>query len=274
MAYVKLDCGMLTSTIWMDRQAREVFITALLMAEPAQFDEPIQEIATRSLDYTGWVAPSGWYGFVPAANVGIIRFAGLAEEEGLQALERLASPDLGSRSQKFEGRRLIRVDHGYLVLNYDFYRQKDHTAAERQRRFRERKALRVMSLTSRVTSRDVTQAEAEAKAKAKKLPYPSKSMDDLGFNSFWVEYPRKEAKKFARIAWLKLHPSPDKLAVILTGLRLAKTTPQWTKDAGEFIPLPASWLNAERWEDEGIEAPKPKSTAEMVDEIRRERDKR
>ena len=93
MPFVKLDCGILRSTLWMDRDAREVFITALLMAEPVEYSEPLPEIATRSLDYTGWVAPPGWYGFVPAANVGIIHAAMIEREAGMAALEKLAAPD-------------------------------------------------------------------------------------------------------------------------------------------------------------------------------------
>ncbi|TBV01264.1 hypothetical protein DNK34_21550 [Pseudomonas dryadis] len=26
--------------------------------------------------------------------------------------------------------------------------------------------------------------------------------------------------------------------------------PDWLKDNGQFVPLPASWLNGKRWEDE------------------------
>ena len=72
MAFVKLDCGILDSTIWLDRAARELFITALLMAEPFELREPAKQIKVRSLDETGFVVPVGWYGFVAAAGSGII----------------------------------------------------------------------------------------------------------------------------------------------------------------------------------------------------------
>lgn len=142
MAFVKLDCGMLNSTIWMDREAREVFITALLMAEPIGTDEPMQQLEVRTLKATGWVVPPGAYGFVPAAGVGIVRQAGIEPEAGLDALERLGSPESDSRNPAWEGRRLVRVDHGYIVLNYDDYRARDYTAAERQRRYREKSKFR------------------------------------------------------------------------------------------------------------------------------------
>ena len=139
MAFVKLDCGILNSTLWIDREARELFVTALLMAEPYEVRTPMEQLQVRTLDKTGFVVPPGWYGFVPAAGVGIIRRAGLDLEQGIAALERLGSPELESRTPDFEGRRLVRVDGGFIALNFDKYRQKDHTAAERSRRYREKK---------------------------------------------------------------------------------------------------------------------------------------
>ena len=202
MPFVKLDCGMLNSTIWADRVAREVFITALLLAEPREYDDPVQEIATRNLDYTGWEAPPGWYGFVPASGPGVVDRAGLGDREaGVAALERLAGPDPESRSQDHDGRRMIRVDGGFLILNYDKYRQRDYTAAERQRRFRERKKDNtVTSRVLRVTSRHVTQAEAEAEAEAEATTPKKKRTKELRtytpeFEAFWKAYPRRNRQQ-------------------------------------------------------------------------------
>jgi len=138
--YVKIDCGILNSTLWVDRDAREVFLTALLMAEPILLEEPTPEIATRALDHTDFVVPPGLYGKVPAASVGIISRAGIQDiEVGMAALERLATPEPESRSPEWEGRRLVRVDGGFIVLNFEKYRQKDHTGAARAKRYRDKK---------------------------------------------------------------------------------------------------------------------------------------
>ena len=137
MPFVKLDCGILDSTIWVDREAREIFITALLMARPKQTTVPLNQIGIRALEPTGFVVPPGSYGWIAASGPGIIRRAGIENMEvGLAALERLGSPELDSRTPDFEGRRLIRVDGGYVALNYMRYRDKDYTAAERMRRWR------------------------------------------------------------------------------------------------------------------------------------------
>ena len=137
MAFVKLDCGILNSTIWTDHEARLIFLTALLLAEPREFTSPVRQLDTRKIGETGWEAPAGWYGFVPAAGAGIIsRTGGISTEDGYAALERLGAPEMESRSPEHDGRRLIRVDGGYLVLNYYKYRDRDYTAAERQQRYR------------------------------------------------------------------------------------------------------------------------------------------
>lgn len=171
MPFVKLDCGMLNSSIWLDRPARELFITALLMAEPYYTEVPLTGLQPDSLDPIGYEVPPGWYGFVHASPLGVIRAAGMDIVEGRDALRRLFEPDGDSRSQAFQGRRLARVNGGLIVLNYDKYRQRDYTATERSRRYREK--LRDSNVTALrndatplqpVTQRHATQAEAEAEA--------------------------------------------------------------------------------------------------------------
>src|SRR5206468_1357946 len=117
MPYVKLDTGILDSTLWMERGVRDIFITALLLAEPKEFTHSVQQIAVKSLEYTGFEVPAGWYGFVPAAGIGIIKRANIPTGEGFDALEKLGTEDSESRSHAFGGRRMIRIDGGYLILN-------------------------------------------------------------------------------------------------------------------------------------------------------------
>lgn len=166
MAFVKLDCGMLDSTLWIERDCREIFITALLMAEPREFLEPIPQIATGSCDATGWIAPAGWYGFVEASGPGIVRRAMVEHTLGMEALTKLGAPDPESRSADFEGRRMIRVDGGFLILNFIRYREKDSTSAERSKRWRERQKEKDSQQATRVTdtSQRVIRHQAEVEA--------------------------------------------------------------------------------------------------------------
>lgn len=163
--FVKLDAGILESTLWAQKDARDVFITALLMASPHELRAPTPEIETRSLAHTGFVVPPGWYGFVPAAGVGIIHRAGIADRGlGMKALERLASPEPDSRSPDHDGRRMVRIDGGFIILNYVKYRDRDYTAAARSKRWRDRKKKADATRIECDVTRNITQAEAEAEA--------------------------------------------------------------------------------------------------------------
>lgn len=166
MAFVKLDCGILNSTLWVERESRDIFITALLMAQPFEVKEPMEQLEVGEIKPTGFVVPPGWYGFVEAAGPGIVRRALADMKDGMKALRKLGEPDSESRSSEFDGRRLVRVNGGYIVLNYMKYRDKDATSAVRSARYRERKKMAELSrdivTVTRDSSRGVTIAEAKA----------------------------------------------------------------------------------------------------------------
>ena len=70
---------------------------------------------------------------------------------------------------------------------------------------------------------------------------------DNNFARFWSAYPVKKGKGTAEKAWNKYNPNID---VVLSAIENQKTTDQWSKDKGKYIPYPATWLNGKRWEDE------------------------
>lgn len=72
---------------------------------------------------------------------------------------------------------------------------------------------------------------------------------DSLFAEFWARYPKKKAKEDAQRAWDKRRPNSDLLAVMLSALERQKSTPDWQKDSGRYVPLPATWLNGARWTD-------------------------
>ena len=67
------------------------------------------------------------------------------------------------------------------------------------------------------------------------------------FEKFWSAYPRKEGKQKARAAFEKVAVP---LETLLEAIERQKSSAQWTKDEGQFIPHPATWLNGKRWEDQ------------------------
>jgi len=82
------------------------------------------------------------------------------------------------------------------------------------------------------------------------------------FEGFWSEYPRKTGKGGAYKAWGKANPPLD---ACLCALVWQKKSDQWTRDGGQFIPLPATWINQRRWEDQPPEIlPIPKRESRLA----------
>lgn len=80
---------------------------------------------------------------------------------------------------------------------------------------------------------------------------------EADFEAFWKAYPRHVNKSKAKAALLKALKKTT-LETILKNLANQKKTNQWTKDNGQFIPHPTTWLNGERWEDEIATGPAPR----------------
>jgi uncharacterized protein YdaU (DUF1376 family) len=86
----------------------------------------------------------------------------------------------------------------------------------------------------------------EEKNKPLCSPNPGERVDE-SFDSFWKAYPKRVAKKAAIKAWKKIKPEHHQ--AILKAVAAWSRDENWTKDNGQFIPYPASWLNDERWND-------------------------
>ena len=78
--------------------------------------------------------------------------------------------------------------------------------------------------------------------------------DDL-FAKFWKLYPVKKGKAKAEAAWSKLKITDDLFTLITQGLARQVVCHDWTKEGGQYIPHPTTWLNGKRWEDEVKPAP-------------------
>ena len=120
MPFVKLDCKILDKSIWRESpEICKVWITILAMADSD--------------------------GLVEASIIGISDRARLPINETEKAIEKFMLPDTYSTNPANEGRKVERVIGGFQVLNYEIYRQKDHTAAARMRKHRD--VLRVTGVT-------------------------------------------------------------------------------------------------------------------------------
>lgn len=124
--------------------------------------------------------------------------------------------------------------------------------SERQARWRANKG---DSVVVGVDAKPSTQAPTREEKRREEKENPHASVEGL-FYEFWAAYPKKDSKKTAMKAYLKINPDAALHARILGAVLAAKESRDWTKDNGQYIPLAASWLNAERWEDQGTAAAK------------------
>ena len=70
------------------------------------------------------------------------------------------------------------------------------------------------------------------------------------FNTFWEAYP-SSVRKVNKVGCLKKWEAKDLDSIhdkIINHVNMMKKSEQWTKSKGDFIPLPMTYLNQERWD--------------------------
>jgi len=77
---------------------------------------------------------------------------------------------------------------------------------------------------------------------------PEKIAEPIAFDDFWTLYSRREARKDAMKAWQQISPR-EQLAAVCAAMEWRRI---WAAQgrATHHIPLAATWLRAERWEDD------------------------
>lgn len=94
-------------------------------------------------------------------------------------------------------------------------------------------------------------ANLEAKAKAKS---ESESQLLKKFELFWSAYPNKKSKKTAFEKFKRIDFKKTSFESIMISLEKQKQSDDWTKNGGQYVPMPQTWIFNERWTDE-IQAP-------------------
>ena len=94
-------------------------------------------------------------------------------------------------------------------------------------------------------------ANLEAKAKAKA---ESESQLLKKFELFWSVYPNKKSKKTAFEKFKRIDFKKTSFESIMISLEKQKQSDDWTKNGGQYVPMPQTWIFNERWTDE-IQAP-------------------
>lgn len=143
--FAKLDVGIVDSTLWMKpHDALRVWICLLAKCDS--------------------------YGIVRAAAPAVAHLCFVTLERFEEIIEDFCSPDEHSRSKDGEGRRLQKIDGGWMIVNYlryrDMMQRKAASHADRQARYREKLKARDARVTASVTGDTEGEEEAEGEVEA------------------------------------------------------------------------------------------------------------
>lgn len=156
--------------------------------------------------------------------------------------------------------------HDWHTYTERWQRYKSSNAAK-QKRYREKRKTELEELRNRnvtsnetvhLTKPNLTNNSNELLPAGKITKIEDARTKELteGFNQFYAAYPRKVGKATASKSWFALKPNAELRATIMAALAQHKSSHDWRKDDGQYIPHPATWLNQRRWTDE-LEAARP-----------------
>ena len=215
MGFTKLDSGIVDSSIWSEPPTtRVVWITMLAKS-----------------DRTGLVRCS-WDGLLRASNISKDLF-----EAAIACLE---SEDKNSRSSGFEGRRIEKVEGGWLILNYLKYR--DYNYSNNPESIRKREYRHEKSGTRPKVSQDTSGHSASASASASAF----EAGEGISAEDIYQAYPLKVGKPMALRSISKaMQKMPPETLLKLTKAYAARRGGDLS-----FTPHPATWFNQERFNDD------------------------
>lgn len=178
--------------------------------------------------------------------------------------------DVKSGIQSFKDQEMLKeIDGVYHLINWDKRQFSSDNSTERVKRFRDKQKQEDETEVKRYNNVSETPPDTDTESdteKDKTLALCSagepdqnispgeqrkraKTQEEL-FAMFWEAYPKKRSKGQAEKTWAKLNPDEQLVALMVAKIEQAKTSEEWTKQNGQFVPYPSTWLNAKGWEDE------------------------
>lgn len=142
-------------------------------------------------------------------------------------------------------------ENPFLGVFFDKYSQSFHLSAKRYPSEKEEAPSKPLR-----SQEQEQEQEQEQDCAAKPLVVrQEKTKAEARFESFWLAYPRRIGKDAARKAFDKRKPDDLLLTTMLAAIEKQSQSAAWTKDGGQFIPNPATWLNQGRWMDGDTQEP-------------------
>lgn len=190
-------------------------------------------------------------GVVETSIPGLAVLARVPEEKCRHAIICLESPDRDSRSQEFDGRRIQKVDGGWLILNHAKYRKKLSADERReyktvkQREYRSKTPVDKSGLSS--TPWTHTDSEADTDSKENQSTHHRRAYETASFNAFFEAYPVKLDRPEANREWFRIPFVENEAPKIMAGLEKWKRSERWQE--AQYVPSPVKFLKGRRWEN-------------------------
>lgn len=166
------------------------------------------------------------------------KIAKLSDQEVGRLFRALLEYSETGETQELTGRESIAFD--FIADDIDRARETYNAKCEQNKRNRTSTTVDDRGRPS--TTVDKTKTKDKDKTKVNIPPKPPSG----AFERFWSAYPKKVGKQAALSAYKKVKVPVETL---ISAVEAQKTSAQWTKDNGQYIPNPATWLNQGRWED-------------------------
>jgi len=100
----------------------------------------------------------------------------------------------------------------------------------------------------RIPDRNADPNAEREREKEREKDTPPPSPDTRDFDDFWAAYPRKVDKGKARKAWSGALRKTDAQTIIKAARAYAQSDDA-KREGGKYLKYPATWLNAEAWEN-------------------------
>jgi hypothetical protein len=167
-------------------------------------------------------------------------------------IERALIPTSDPNLLTSERMELERKKRDTIKAERSFYsRLKGKTNAEKERLLADRAQGDLkLTLSSPIQEQEQEQDQVQGKKKKRKTRSADAEAYSHEFENFWREYPKKKGKRETFIMWKQLKPNAELQQRMLKALAWQKTSHNWTKDDGQFIPDPVRWLKRGQWDDE------------------------
>lgn len=266
MSYTKLFHSILDSSIWQEsHQTRIVWVTMLAMADQhgevqaaipglakragvtiAEAEEAIATLSapdsySRTPDHEGRriaKIDGGW----EILNHAKYRFAASLEDRKEKA---------ALRAKRFRDKNKPKEEQTCATERDDALRVTLDNASVTQSDDKQKQIQKQTQNTHPLTPTGGVPVEEPQKEEPKKRERKKRDPNSIpeGFNEFWEIYPRKMAKGDAIKAWQQMD-AMQHFQKIIEAVKASSKMEAWVKEGGRFIPFPATWLRAQRWEDE------------------------